>query len=183
MSSTEQELKTIDQFIKDNDLSVDWHPSYENPNMTDMVKGSVHFKAVIKCDGREFGCYYSCGPGIVEQWAREHKLTAAGHSRTTLDKIVNPKSIDGDREVQAIIKKAREKFRPELADLLDCIASDASGIDNARSFTDWAGDYGYDEDSIKARRIYDTCTDQHHELEQLLGREQIQVLMYEVERL
>jgi hypothetical protein len=45
---------------------------------------------------------------------------------------------------------------PEAAEVLDCLASDASGYDNARSFEDWCSEYGYDSDSRKAERTYKT---------------------------
>ena len=43
---------------------------------------------------------------------------------------------------------------PTTADVLDCLASDASGFENARSFEEWASEYGYDVDSRKAFRTY-----------------------------
>src|SRR5262245_1458008 len=36
---------------------------------------------------------------------------------------------------------------PTLADVLDCLASDASGFENAGDFTSWCSEYGYDSDS------------------------------------
>jgi hypothetical protein len=36
---------------------------------------------------------------------------------------------------------------PRAEDVLDCLASDAAGFENARSFEEWASEYGYDTDS------------------------------------
>ena len=58
---------------------------------------------------------------------------------------------------------------PTAADALDCLASDAAGYENARSFEDWAGDYGYDTDSRKAERIFRIVGKQADKLKTLLG--------------
>lgn len=60
---------------------------------------------------------------------------------------------------------------PELRDVLDCLASDASGIDNADSFEDWCDEYGYDPDSRKAESTYKACQTEATQLERLLGRD------------
>jgi len=176
---------TIEQFIKDNGLTVDWQPTFENPNMSDMPKGSTHFKATIKTGGAEvqlcrLSTYYSCGPGIIENWARETKFKTFVSSEliNSPDKVMNAPGM-----LAGYLKQAKLKFRPDLADLLDCLASDASMIENARSFADWAEDLGYDSDSIKARKTYDICVEQRRDLEHLLGREQMEVLMWDIERL
>src|SRR5262245_25544323 len=35
----------------------------------------------------------------------------------------------------------------ELPEVLDCVASDASSVDNSDGFESWCGDFGYDTDS------------------------------------
>ena len=44
--------------------------------------------------------------------------------------------------------------KPQAADVLECLASDAAGFENASNFEDWAREYGYDPDSRKAERTY-----------------------------
>lgn len=75
------------------------------------------------------------------------------------------------------------KKPPTLADVLDCLASDASGVDNARSFEDWASEYGYDTDSRKAERTYHICEKQAQDLKALLGQDAYNQLLYDTERL
>jgi hypothetical protein len=58
---------------------------------------------------------------------------------------------------------------PELADVLDCLASDAAGYENAKNFDDWAGEYGYDTDSRKAEKIFKATEKQSAELRSFLG--------------
>lgn len=75
------------------------------------------------------------------------------------------------------------KKKPTLAEVLDCLASDASGVDNARSFEDWSSEYGYDTDSRKAEHTYNTVKEQAQQLRGLLGRSAYEQLLYETERL
>ena len=75
------------------------------------------------------------------------------------------------------------KKPPTLAEVLDCLASDASGVDNAQSFEDWASEYGYDTDSRKAEATYRICEKQAQELKALLGRDAYTQLLYNTERL
>ena len=72
---------------------------------------------------------------------------------------------------------------PTADEVLDCLASDASGVDNARGFEDWASEYGYDTDSRKAEKIYKQCGKQAEKLKNLLGPATYQELLYETERL
>ena len=75
------------------------------------------------------------------------------------------------------------KKPPTLAEVLDCLASDASGVDNAQSFEDWASEYGYDTDSRKAEKTYNICVQQAQELKALLGQDTYNQLLYGTERL
>src|SRR5579859_2566391 len=43
---------------------------------------------------------------------------------------------------------------PDVDDVVECLATDAASIVNARDFEDWAGDLGFDVDSRKAERTY-----------------------------
>ena len=72
---------------------------------------------------------------------------------------------------------------PTLAEVLDCLASDASGVDNTQSFEDWASEYGYDTDSRKAEKTYNICVQQAQELKALLGQDAYDQLLYGTERL
>lgn len=72
---------------------------------------------------------------------------------------------------------------PELADVLDCLSSDAAGYENAPDFEDWAQEYGYDEDSRKAEKIYKTIEKQARQLKVFLGEELYTALLWETEKL
>lgn len=77
--------------------------------------------------------------------------------------------------------QAHEK-EPTALDVLDCLASDACGVDNAGTFEDWCAEYGYDTDSRKAEKTYNTCVKQASKLRDLLGDEAYESLLYNTER-
>lgn len=72
---------------------------------------------------------------------------------------------------------------PSTEDVLDCLASDAVGYENANSFEDWATDYGYDTDSRKAEKTYRMIGTQSGKLKRFLGDEAYETLLWECERL
>lgn len=72
---------------------------------------------------------------------------------------------------------------PTAADVLDCLAMDASSIENARNFEEWAGDLGYEADSRKAHRSYTICMRQAAKLRAMLGQDNYEVLLWNTERL
>ncbi len=71
---------------------------------------------------------------------------------------------------------------PTAADLLDCLALDSSGIDNARSFEDWCSEYGYDTDSRKAEKTFKVCERQAQKLKTFLPSGEYEMLLWHVER-
>jgi hypothetical protein len=72
---------------------------------------------------------------------------------------------------------------PTVEDVLDCLASDASGYDQARGFEEWARDLGYGEDSRKAEKVYKSVKRQAEQLKRLIGEDAYQTLLYQTERL
>lgn len=75
------------------------------------------------------------------------------------------------------------KTPPTVDDVLDCLASDASGYDNSRNFEDWCSDYGYDDDSRTAERIYRAIAEQAKGLRHFLGDDAYNRLLWNTERL
>ena len=60
---------------------------------------------------------------------------------------------------------------PTIVDVLTCLALDASGYDDARSFEEWCSEYGYDADSRKAERTFKLIGQQVDALRRLLDDE------------
>jgi hypothetical protein len=71
---------------------------------------------------------------------------------------------------------------PDVASVLDCLASDAAGVDNSRDFEDWCSEYGYDIDSRKAERTFKTCERQALKLHKFLGDSAYRTLLWDTER-
>lgn len=95
---------------------------------------------------------------------------------------------------QVTLKRNRKQFStyfstgygwdhdPSSEDVLDTLASDAAGIENARDFSDWCNEYGFSDDSIRANRIYKISKRQAEKLKKFLGDELYNDLLWEVER-
>ena len=71
---------------------------------------------------------------------------------------------------------------PTVAEVLDCLASDASGVDGCRDFADWCNEYGYEVDSRKAEKTWQACRHQTTRLENFLGQDLYGELLYKTER-
>ena len=70
---------------------------------------------------------------------------------------------------------------PEAGDVLSCLASDASALDE--DFENWCSDLGFDTDSRKAHKTYTVCKRQAERLQKFLGDEAFEQLRYGVEPL
>lgn len=71
---------------------------------------------------------------------------------------------------------------PQLADVLDALASDSAAVANASSFEEWADELGYDPDSRSHERTYRTVVAQDRRLRALLGDERYDALLWDTER-
>lgn len=58
--------------------------------------------------------------------------------------------------------------KPTSSEIIESLASDASGYEGARSFEDWASDYGYDRDR-RARTTYKAVQSEARRLRRFLG--------------
>jgi hypothetical protein len=70
---------------------------------------------------------------------------------------------------------------PKVDAVLSCLADDAAGVD-ASGFEDWAAELGYDTDSRKAERLYQTCKREAANLRAFLGADLYSDLLYHTER-
>lgn len=123
-------------------------------------------------------------------------IQGAGLSMNVRPADNNPNMPDADRmnHYRCQIKAGRSRMtvlfsmgsalmhEPELKEVLDCLASDASGLENARSFEDWCGEYGYNTDSRWAERTYRTIERQADKLKNLLGESAYETLLWKIER-
>ena len=71
---------------------------------------------------------------------------------------------------------------PEVADVLDCMLSDASIIENAPEWQEFAGETGYDPDSLSGYQTWQRTRRQTKRLRRFLG-EHYDALVWDTERL
>lgn len=131
----------------------------------------------------------------IEAFIEEHEL------RADVDWAADNPNMDDSREMNHWLVTIRNPAgamqvpfstglaldHPDLADVLDCLASDAASVRNARSFDDWADEMGFfpmesSEDFRRAERTYQAIEDQSEALEHLIGTEALEELMFETER-
>lgn len=62
--------------------------------------------------------------------------------------------------------------KPTITGLLSCLILDSTACN--MSFCEWSDELGYDNDSIKAREIYDECQKQSDKLRKVFSNQQIQ---------
>lgn len=74
---------------------------------------------------------------------------------------------------------------PTVAEVLDCLLSDAGTYDNAHTFEDFCAELGYDSDSRENERLYNRMGREASRLEVFLGDTcgDYQDWLYETERL
>ena len=60
---------------------------------------------------------------------------------------------------------------PAIDEVLNCLQMDASMLDQAADFEDWAADLGYDADSRSAETIYKGCVEQTTRLKEFMGED------------
>ena len=58
---------------------------------------------------------------------------------------------------------------PKLKDVMYCLVMDSDALEY--TFSDWCHEFGYDDDSMKAKKIYDTCIEQAIKLKQYVNLE------------
>ena len=73
------------------------------------------------------------------------------------------------------------KRNPTKSDILNCMASDCSTVDQVADEFDFMHEFGY-EDEEQARLVWEAILEQREGMERLLGKEILEELMYETER-
>tara|TARA_Y100000310_G_scaffold297836_1_gene331201 strand:+ start:3372 stop:3893 length:522 start_codon:yes stop_codon:yes gene_type:complete len=171
----------IQELIKKHDVRMEAEPIPSNPNMNDMMAGSGHYLCTITGANGKVQIPYSVGPGIIENWILLSKFSH--HKAATREREAGDKSMAAKQKYDTAMEWGRNKYRPEIEDVLNCLASDAASVRNARHFEEWASELGYDEDSRKAEDIYRICEKQAADLEDAIGHQCFEALLWDCERL
>jgi hypothetical protein len=151
---------TIGQFVEENGITIKSVPTDHNRNMADSAN--------------------------IDHW----QVTLVRRTYTQPGTFVNPQSgsirngKEHSRRMTLTFSKGygHHGAEPTATEVLDCLASDAAGIDNAVSFEDWCSEYGYDTDSRKAEKTFKACEHEATRLKTFLGEDLYQQLLYWTER-
>lgn len=108
-----------------------------------------------------------------EQW--QHRTGVNGPLRYT----VNHHKLRADYD--SYLRNRKSPVAPGCAEVLDCLASDASSADS--SFEDWCAELGYDTDSRKAYSTYQACLGIANQLKGFLSPDNYETLLWNTERL
>jgi len=73
------------------------------------------------------------------------------------------------------------KEPPTLESILECLVNEAITVESSDDLQDWAEQLGYDPDDKKTKRTYNIIKKHIKELKNLLGDENYQTLLYDVE--
>lgn len=184
---------TIHEFIEKHGLSMTAEPRNNNPNM-DSNTEMDHWLCGLRRPGMTapkdaFWVPFSQGighrrwkvnPSRVLDWT-DHDRKRFGYKPggPVSHLFLSQRTLWAEQVAAALIEPAP----PRLADVLDCLASDANGYDNSRNFEDWASDYGYDTDSRKAEATYRIVAEQAKGLRYFLGDNAYRELIEDVDRL
>lgn len=169
-----------------------------NPNMDDSQK-MFHWACSISPKDRPldgFNVMFSKGGGRLKVRDKVQTWAVAGATFNDVRKIkdnVRSYYYDFDRKrimthygkitawESDLAAQVLEAAPPTAEEVLDALLMEASALDYD-TFEDWASDYGYDTDSIKARDTFHFIRRQSKNLIKLLGRENFRKAM-EMERL
>ena len=189
------ETKSILDWIEENGISADIQPAPENPAWRgEPGDGMAHFAVTLRREGQPGShcVYFSVGRGVVEQWMLSQPgdiiRRAAGNSPGPVDSKPSIKlpgvhySVDSDEWGKRMLKNLAPKYRPELADVIDSMASDVSGIEG-ETFETWADSMGYNSDSISDKHTFEACLKERQQLIMLAGITAVNELCYDIERL
>lgn len=129
------------RFAKEKDYSINWLVTIKRNNRsltTDYMQGIGHLPESIQPTYWGKKKYYenelikfACETGKVGHWSDLHEKVLPNIKPTPLQ----PPTID---------------------EVMYCLVLDSNVVDYP-SFADWANDYGYNDDSITDKKVYDDC--------------------------
>lgn len=107
------------------------------------------------------------GPMVNESWAKVENKNRR-HFRVEFRTLANDFAL-----VTFFSQGSAHKEAPTAAEVLECLANDASAYDNGSDVLEFALELGYDlsttEGVNRCRRVYAACEKSHNDLSALLG--------------
>lgn len=156
--------------------------------MTEIEKTVASYLEEIKVNYAVVLCGSMEGKGVEwehDAWmvtlSRGDKLemfefkTGLGHRACLAGAPTSPRTVN--KRSLAYEKWAKRWVRPvypRAALVIKSLVSDAMGSD--QSFSDWCSDYGYDDDRISHRGIYEACVKNTKRLRRIFSRDELETL-------
>lgn len=127
---------------------------YEEPKNT--REKPFHYVFTLIFCGRIFQSFYTNGSGHVGirrqgKWIPRYTMSAATR-----------------RHYENSFAFSFQPIPPELSEVLDSLRSDCSAVDSAPTWPEFAAEFGYDVDSIKAKGVYEACVNIREQMRKLL---------------
>lgn len=161
--------KPIEKFIKDTGLTIE-AKSVETRRDASAFDGMLHFDVKIMRGEREvWAGDYSVGKGFVHDWVKNHP------KKETWDGLPSSGARSITLHQEAVLKSATQAFKKaapiSVAGVLENLVSEAQTSD--QPFADWAAEYGYSDDSISAKKIWETVNDTRRKLNKAFTPEEM----------
>lgn len=176
---TEEETRASDRFALIQKLGLEYSaefiPFSKSRNAKEK-RPSLNWKVTIKRGNRSLTTDYMQGYGHIPVIR-----LAKGNTSVTKDRYVRLVCEMGRYSEQEVsfedlsFKTKTLLPKPELQDVLYSLVMDANALDYP-NFEQWASDYGYEEDSRSAEKIYRACLSTGLELRALIGNDALEKL-------
>lgn len=167
---------TPEEFVKAHNVTLTTHlvdRRYDRYDDQQRHKLAIHWHITLMIGDRVgWRGYYSHGIGYAEQWITRRPKTVKERNAQHKFKLVHgtkayplpwnkryPDDSDIIRDLRAAYGSA---VTPSPAEVIQALQLDAGNSD--QSFEDWCYEFGMNPDSIKDKRMWETCNDTRRSL-------------------
>jgi hypothetical protein len=165
-----QAKKDLAALLQEAGLTLAIQPIENRPDNHEFRDAAHYSFTVSTARGLRHSGFYSTGWGNFAEIAKTVPVHIADQ-KAVLECLRNygRRTIYQDQQFQAAKPHLAKKGAPALVDIVSSLLLDAQSSD--QDFACWAGDFGYSEDSIRAKAAWDACNDTRRFLERALPRE------------
>lgn len=154
-------MKNIKEVLDDMNITMETHfvpfPISRNKNEK---YPSLNWMVTILCNGKKvLTTDYMAGsaycPSYTQKQTYESKILVSEECKTGYRCFIRSSS-------DFIHQNKRFPILPKIEDVMQSLVMDAEAFEY--TFEDWCGSFGYEEDSRKAEKIYNTCVENARQL-------------------
>lgn len=171
MEATERQ--TVEKFCEELSIEIEAESAPFNPNMSGPDDNMDHWACTLKRGDEQMRLHFSKGRGLREPppLGRWNPVQAN----------YGPPPYPFGSVAYAEYEASKKPVPPTAAEVLSCLALDASGWENASGdFGDWCSEYGYD-DPGEAWKTFQVVSSQRALLKRFLPSEAYERLLWETE--